>query len=70
MSHPLLDMVRDLAFPRQYLERFREDFRLARVHRLDAKHYIQEDAPGEIAEAIESFLKSPELAEPATAAGT
>ena len=50
--------LHDLAFSRRYLERFREDFRLARVHRLDAKHYIQEDAPGEIAVAIEDFLTS------------
>lgn len=50
--------IHDVAFPRRYMERFREDFRLARVHRLDAKHYIQEDAPGEIAEAIEAFLSS------------
>lgn len=50
--------LRDPAFPRHYLERFREDFRLARVHHLDAKHYIQEDAPGEIADAIADFLSS------------
>ena len=46
----------DLAFPRPYMERFREDFKGSQVRRLDAKHYIQEDAPGEIAEAIEGFL--------------
>lgn len=50
--------IHDLAFPRQMMERFRDDFRLARVHRLDARHYIQEDAPGEIASAIDEFLKS------------
>jgi pimeloyl-ACP methyl ester carboxylesterase len=50
--------LHDLAFPRRSMERFREDFRLARVHRLDAKHYIQEDAPAEIASAIEGFLGS------------
>jgi len=50
--------VRDPAFNRQYLERFREDFRSVRIQRLDAKHYIQEDAPAEIAAAIESFLAS------------
>ena len=48
--------LRDLAFPRPYLERFREDFKVSQVRRLDAKHYIQEDAPGEIAEAIGGFL--------------
>jgi len=48
--------ISDLAFPRAYMERFREDFKLTQVHRLDAKHYIQEDAPGDIAHAIEAFL--------------
>jgi haloalkane dehalogenase len=57
--------IHDLAFPRRYMERFREDFQLARVHRLDARHFIQEDAPGEIASAIDGFLTSlePALAE-------
>jgi haloalkane dehalogenase len=50
--------IHDIAFPRQYMERFREDFQLARIHRLDAKHYIQEDAPAEIAAAVEEFLDS------------
>jgi haloalkane dehalogenase len=50
--------IHDVVFPRRYMERFREDFRLARVHRLDAKHFIQEDAPAEIAGAIEQFLGS------------
>jgi haloalkane dehalogenase len=54
--------IHDFVFPRSYMERFREDFQLARVHRLDAKHYIQEDAPGEIAAAIEGFLSSLEPA--------
>jgi haloalkane dehalogenase len=58
--------IHDPAFPRRYMERFREDFHLARVHRLDAKHYIQEDAPAEIAAAIEGFLAS---LEPAAAGG-
>lgn len=53
--------LHDLMFPRPFMERFRETFRLARVQRLDAKHYIQEDAPKEIAEAIESFLTSSEV---------
>ncbi|HKJ01975.1 MAG TPA: hypothetical protein VJ997_05955, partial [Longimicrobiales bacterium] len=53
--------LEDLAFPRQFMERFRQDFNLVRVHRLDAKHYIQEDQPGEIAAAIEAFLTRPEL---------
>ncbi|MDH3205446.1 MAG: alpha/beta fold hydrolase [Gemmatimonadota bacterium] len=50
--------VHDIAFGKQYLERFREDFHMATVRRLDAKHYIQEDAPGEIAAAISSFLEA------------
>ena len=48
--------IHDIAFPRQYMERFRDDFRLAHTHRLEAKHFIQEDAPAEIAEAIDGFL--------------
>lgn len=48
--------VHDVAFNKRYLERFRGDFPGARVQRLDAKHYIQEDAPGEIAAAITDFL--------------
>ncbi|GMV03832.1 MAG: haloalkane dehalogenase 2 [Gemmatimonadota bacterium] len=51
--------IDDFAFPRHFMERFRDDFRLVTTHRLDAKHYIQEDAPGEIAEAIEGFLDGP-----------
>jgi haloalkane dehalogenase len=50
--------MHDLMFSRTFMERFRETFRHATVQRLDAKHYIQEDAPKEIAEAIESFLTS------------
>src|SRR3990172_4875794 len=48
--------LEDVAFPRQFMERFRRDFNLVTVHRLDAKHFIQEDQPGEIATAIEDFL--------------
>ena len=48
--------LHDPAFPQPYLERFREDFTVSQVLRLDAKHYIQEDAPGEIAEAIQGFM--------------
>ncbi len=48
--------VHDPAFPRRFMERFREDFRLTQTALLDAKHYIQEDAPAEIAEAIAGFL--------------
>lgn len=49
--------LHDPVFGRRYMERFREIFRLAKVVRLDAKHYIQEDAPKEIAAAIQSFLE-------------
>lgn len=54
--------LHDLMFTRPFMERFRETFKLARVVRLDAKHYIQEDAPKEIAAAIQSFLESPDAA--------
>jgi len=50
--------LHDLMFTRAFMERFRESFRSVRLQRLDAKHYIQEDAPKEIAEGIESFLES------------
>lgn len=56
--------IHDFAFPRTFMERFREDFKISKIHRLDAKHYIQEDAPAEIAQAIDEFL----AALPATAA--
>lgn len=48
--------IHDVAFTTRFMERFREDFRLVTVRRLDARHYIQEDAPAEIARAIEEFL--------------
>lgn len=48
--------IRDPLYPQTFMERFREDFRLSTVRRLEAKHFIQEDAPGEIAGAIEGFL--------------
>ncbi len=51
--------IQDVAYSRVFMERFREDFRLSTLHRLDGKHFIQEDAPGEIADAIEAFLSSP-----------
>jgi haloalkane dehalogenase len=50
--------LHDLAFPRQYMDRFREDFARTQVCRLDAKHYIQEDSPVEISAAIKDFLGS------------
>lgn len=54
--------IHDFAFPRTYMERFREDFRLVKIKRLEAKHFIQEDAPGEIAVAVERFLAGGEAA--------
>lgn len=48
--------VEDMAFPLSFSERFREDFRSTRLFRLDASHFIQEDAPAEIAAAIRDFL--------------
>lgn len=51
--------LHDPMFTRPFMERFRERFSSSRVVRLDAKHYIQEDCPKEIAEAIEAFLSAP-----------
>lgn len=53
--------LHDLMYPRAFMERFREPFNIVRLQRLDAKHYIQEDAPKEISEAIESFLTSDDV---------
>jgi len=53
--------LHDMMFTRAFLERFREPFASVRLQRLDAKHYIQEDAPKEISEAIEAFLSSDEV---------
>ncbi len=50
--------INDLAFSPAFMDRFRADFDSVHVIRLDAKHYIQEDAPAEISEAIEKFLVS------------
>lgn len=55
--------LHDLAFSRPFMERFREDFNHVTLRRLDAKHYVQEDAPAEIAAAISSFLEDPNAAE-------
>ncbi len=48
--------IHDFAFTPKFMERFRGDFRLVTVRHLDAKHFIQEDAPAEISRAIEEFL--------------
>jgi haloalkane dehalogenase len=50
--------MHDLAFPARFMDRFREDFRSVKLCRLDAKHLIQEDAPLEMSEAVEGFLRS------------
>jgi haloalkane dehalogenase len=48
--------TRDTLFPASTMDRFRAVFDDVTIERLDAKHFIQEDAPGEIASAIETFL--------------
>lgn len=48
--------IHDPLFTRSFLDRFRSVFEDAQVQRLDAKHYIQEDAPKEISTSIETFL--------------
>jgi haloalkane dehalogenase len=49
--------MHDLAFTPRFMDRFREDFRSVSVRRLDARHYIQEDSPAEVSDAIERFLR-------------
>jgi haloalkane dehalogenase len=48
--------VEDLAFTPAFMDTFRRDFPRARAVRLDAKHFIQEDTPGEVSRAIQEFL--------------
>lgn len=48
--------IEDLAFTPAFMDTFRRDFPDTHVARLDAKHYIQEDAPAEISAAIREFL--------------
>ena len=48
--------IDDLSFTPAFMDTFRRDFQKARVLRLDARHYIQEDAPGEVSRAIQEFL--------------
>ena len=48
--------IYDPFFGSALMERFKADFASVRTTRLDAKHYIQEDAPAEIAKAIEAFV--------------
>lgn len=53
--------IHDLMFTRPFMDRFRDTFTNCRTQKLDAKHYIQEDSPKEIASAIEAFLTSTEV---------
>ncbi|MBT8398681.1 MAG: alpha/beta fold hydrolase [Gemmatimonadetes bacterium] len=48
--------MEDLAFTPAFMDTFLRDFENAGVVRLNAKHYIQEDAPGEVSQAIQEFL--------------
>jgi haloalkane dehalogenase len=48
--------IDDLSFTPAFMDTFRRDFRKNRVMRLDARHYIQEDAPAEVSRAIQDFL--------------
>ncbi len=48
--------MHDLAFTPGFMKHFRDDFESVSIVRLEAKHYIQEDAPAEIATAIKAFL--------------
>ena len=47
--------IYDQFFGSALMERFKADFASVHTTRLDAKHYIQEDAPAEIHKAIEAF---------------
>lgn len=49
--------VEDLAFTPAFMDTFRRDFPKTRAVRLEAKHFIQEDAPGEVSQAIQDFLE-------------
>jgi haloalkane dehalogenase len=48
--------VHDLSFSPRTIERFKRDFRNVTVVRLDGRHFVQEDAPEEMARAIGAFL--------------
>ncbi len=50
--------IEDLAFTPAFMDTFRKDFPETRAVRLEAKHFIQEDAPGEVSRAIQEFLKN------------
>jgi haloalkane dehalogenase len=48
--------VHDLFFTPRLMDRFRDDFAQVTVARLEGGHYVPEDAPDALAEAIEAFL--------------
>jgi len=56
--------VEDLAFTPAFMDTFRRDFPGARAVRLEARHLIQEDVPGELSEAIGNFLDGLEEGRP------
>jgi haloalkane dehalogenase len=49
--------MHDPIYTPRLIDHFRQDFKNVKVKRLDARHFIQEDAPAEISEAVETFLK-------------
>lgn len=50
--------IEDLAYTPAFMDTFMRDFRKTRVVRLGARHYIQEDTPGELSQAIGDFMAS------------
>ena len=48
--------IEDLAFTPAFMDTFRRDFPETRALRLEAKHFVQEDAPGEVSRAVQEFL--------------
>jgi pimeloyl-ACP methyl ester carboxylesterase len=48
--------IEDLAYTPAFMDIFLRDFEETRVVRLAAKHFIQEDTPGEVSRAIQEFL--------------
>lgn len=49
--------MEDLSFTPAFMDTFRRDFPRAKVVRLEARHFIQEDCPKEVSEAILEFLQ-------------
>ena len=48
--------IEDLAYTPAFMDIFLRDFRETRAIRLAAKHFIQEDTPGEVSRAVQEFL--------------